>query len=104
MITNRLAIIGISLLCLVSAGVLTSEATTTFIGSTIVGIDQAQLTLTFRTMEGQSWTLPVADPSILEEEQLSKGDHVTIELDLSDRISKIIKLAQRTPSEPAQSS
>ena len=102
--TYRIAILAISLLCLIGVNVLTSEATTTFVGSTIVGIDQAQRTLTFRTMEGQSWTLPVADPNILQEGQLASGDRVTIELDLSDRISKIIKLTEQSQSEKHQSS
>ena len=100
--TYRIAIIMV--LCLVGMSVIPSEATTTFVGSTIIGIDQGQRTLTFRTVEGQSWTLPVADPNILKEKQLSKGDQVTIELDMSDRISKVIKLAERPRSESNQSS
>ena len=100
--TYRIAIMAISLLWLAGVSVLTSEATTTFIGSTIVSIDQAQRTLTFRTIEGQDWTLPVADSNILKEKQFSSGDQVTIELDLNDRISKIIKLAERPRSEQNQ--
>lgn len=91
------------LLCLVGATVLNSEAATTFIGSTIVGIDQAQRTITFQTREGQSWTLQVADPNILKTEQVSKGDQVSIEIDLSDRITKIIKLSGQPQSEQSQS-
>jgi hypothetical protein len=102
--TYRIAILAMSLLGLVGVTALTSEAKTTFIGSTIVGIDEAQRTVTFRTMEGQDWTLPVVDPSILKEQHLSSGDHVTIELDLSDRISKIIKLAEEPRSETRQPS
>jgi hypothetical protein len=102
--TYQLTIAAISLLCLVlGLSALTSKATATFIRSTIVGIDQTQRTLTFRTMEGQSWTLPVADSNILTKEQLSKGDQVSIELDLTDRISKIIKLAGQPRSEQTQS-
>lgn len=101
--TYRIAIMALNLLGLVGMSVLSSEATTTFIGSTIVGIDQAQRTLTFRTKEGQSWTLAVANPDMLKEDQLSKGDQVTIEVDLGDRISKIIKLAERPRSEQTQS-
>jgi hypothetical protein len=101
----QLTIVAISLLCLLlGLSTLTSKATTTFIRSTIVGIDQAQHTLTFRTLEGQSWTLPVADPNILTKEQLSQGDQVSIELDLTDSISKIIKLAGQPRSEQTQSS
>ena len=100
----QLTIVAIGLLCLLLAlSPLTSKATTTFIRSTIVGIDQAQHTLTFRTLEGQSWTLPVADPNILTKEQLSQGDQVSIELDMTDSISKIIKLAEQPRFEPTQS-
>jgi hypothetical protein len=102
----RIAIVAISLLCLL-AGVsgLTSEAeaSTTFTKTTILAVDQTQRTLTFRTVEGQSWTLPVADPKILTKEQFSKGDQVSIELDLNDRISKIIKLSGRPQAEQTQS-
>ena len=100
----QLTIVAISLLCLLlGLSTLTSKATTTFIRSTIVGIDQAQHTLTFRTLEGQSWTLPVADPNILTKEQLSQGDQVSIELDMTDSVSKIIKLAGQPRTEQTQS-
>jgi hypothetical protein len=101
----QLTIVAISLLCLLlGLSALTSKATTTFIRSTIVGIDQTQRTLTFRTMDGQSWTLPVADPNIiLTKEQLSQGDRVSIELDLTDSISKIIKLTGQPRSEQTHS-
>jgi hypothetical protein len=99
----QLTIVAISLLCLLLGLSTLTKATTTFIRSTIVGIDQAQHTLTFRTQEGQSWTLPVADPNLLTKEQLSRGDQVSIELDLTDNISKIIKLAGQPRSEQTQS-
>ena len=99
----QLTIVAISLLCLLlGLSALTSKATT-FIRSTIVGIDQTQRTLTFRTMEGQSWTLPVADPDILTKEQLSQGDQVSIELDMTDSVSKIIKLTGQPRTEQTQS-
>ena len=91
----QLTLAAISLLCLLlGVSALTSKAATTFIGGTIGGIDQIQRTLTFLTREGEYWALPVADPNILTEEQLSKGDQVSLELDLNDRISKIVKLAE----------
>jgi hypothetical protein len=46
----------------------------------------------------------VADPNILTKEQLSQGDQVSIELNLTDSISKIIKLAGQPRSEQTQSS
>lgn len=91
----QLTVAAISLLCLLlGVNALTSKAATTFVGGTIIGIDQIQRTLTFLTKEREYWTLPVADPNILTKERLSKGDQVSIELDLNDRISKIVKLAE----------
>jgi hypothetical protein len=93
----KLAIISVSLLYLFGATVLPSGAATTFNGngSTIVGIDEGQRTITFRTREGQNWTLPVADPDILKG-QFSKGDQVSIEIDLEDRITKVLKPSDDT--------
>jgi hypothetical protein len=93
-----LTILTMSLLLLVGGNVPTSEATTTFIGSTIVSIDHAEQTVTFLTLEGQSWTLPVADPNVLKNGQVAKGDQVSIEIDPSDRITKIVKLAEQPRS------
>ena len=77
----------------VSTTITRSDAATVFGGSTIVAIDQNQRTVTFRTKEGQTWTLPVNDPEILNRQPIAKGDEVAIELDLEDRISKVVKLS-----------
>src|SRR5581483_8917995 len=71
-------------------------ATTTFIGSTIERIDPGQQMITFKTREGQSWTLEVADSSLLKK-PLAKGDQVSIEIGTNDKITKIIKLAEAAP-------
>jgi hypothetical protein len=104
---TRIAIATIFLLCTVGGTVLTSEASTTFAGA-IVGIDQAQRTITFQTRDGQTWTLPVADSNILKQEQIAKGDRVRIEVDLSgndlsERITKITKIREGQLFEPTQS-
>jgi hypothetical protein len=93
----------ISLLCALGTAVLTGQAATTFIGSIVTAIDQTQRTITIHTKEGQSWTLPVADPDILKKERVSKGDQVSIEIDLNDRVTKIIKLSEQPRSEQTQS-
>jgi len=85
----------------ISAMVATSDAATVFGGSKIMSVDQAQRTITFKTKEGQTWTLPVADPNVLNR-QIAKGDDVTIELDLNDRITKVIKLSGGAPTSPVQ--
>ena len=83
------------------AVLLTSEAATTF-SCAIVGIDHAPRTITFQTMDGQTWALAVADSNILRQEQVAKGDRVRIEVDLSGKITKITKISEHAPSEPTQ--
>jgi len=81
----------------VSATVATSDATTTFGGSTIIAIDQDQRTITFKTKEGQTWTLPVTDPKLLN--RPAKDEAVTIEVNLNDQIINIVK-ASDVPAAP----
>jgi hypothetical protein len=92
----KTAIMAICLFCMIGGAVLISEAATTFIGSTVIGLDQVKRTVTFQTKEGDTWTLPVSDPNLLNKDQVAKGDRVSIEIDLNDRISKITKLSERT--------
>ena len=87
----QLAVMTVSLFCLVQASVSTGEAATSFNGSTIIGIDQKERTVTFRTKEGDKWTLPVDDPEFLQKEKISAGDQVSIEIDPNDKITKIFK-------------
>lgn len=104
-ISRTSIIMTICLLCVLGTAVLTGtgQAATTFIASTVTAIDQTQRTITIHTREGQSWTLPVADPDILKKERVSKGDQVSIEIDLNDRVTKIIKLSEQPRSEQIQS-
>jgi len=94
----KIAIMASCLFCMIGGAVLISEAATTFTGSTVVSLDQAKRTVTFQTKEGDTWTLPVSDPNLLNKDQVAKGDRVSIEIDLNDRISKITKLSQPAPS------
>ena len=95
----KIAIATICLFLAVVATVLTSEATTTFSGA-ILGIDQAQRTITIQTTTGQTWTIPVADSNILKHQiakEIAKGDRVVIDVELSDpdlsqKITKITKI------------
>lgn len=94
----KIAIMAIYLFCMIGGAVLISEATTTFNRSTILGINQAERTVTFQTKDGQTWTLPVNDPNLLNKDQVAKGDRVSIEIDMSNTITKIMKSSERTPS------
>jgi hypothetical protein len=87
----RTSVLAILIVFLLGIGltVLPSDAATTYNGSTIVGIDESQRTVTFRARDGKKWTLPVENPNVLN--QLAEGDVVSIELDLNDKITKIVK-------------
>ena len=102
----KIAIATICLLWTAVATVLVSEAATTFAGA-IVGIDQVQHTITFQTSTGQTWTMPVADSKILNQ-QIAKGDRVKIDVELSDsdlsqRITKVTKFRKDEPIAPPPS-
>lgn len=84
----------------VSAIAPTSDAATIFGGSRIIAIDEGQKTITFKTKEGQTWTLPVTDPKLLDQKPNGKDEPVTIEIDLNDRIIKVVKLADEAASAP----
>jgi hypothetical protein len=99
---TRIAIATICLLWAAIATVFASEAATTFAGA-IVGIDQAQRTIIFQTIDEQTWALAIADSNILKQEQVAKGDRVRIEIDLSGRITKITKIPEQPLPEPTQS-
>lgn len=87
----RFASIAVAVLGLMLADVPSAPAATNFNGSTIIDVDQNARTVTFRTKEGERWTLPVVNPDLLKDGRIAQGDQVTIELDLNDRITKILK-------------
>ena len=84
----------------VGAVATTSDAATTFGGSRIIAIDQGQQTITFKTKEGQTWTLPVTDPNLLKQQSNAKDEQVTIEIDLNDRITNVVKLSEEARKPP----
>lgn len=90
MITFWTALIAVALFAL-TGGVATSEAATNFNGSTIIAVDQNERTVTFRTKDGEKWTLPVENPDLVKDGRVKEGEQVSIELDLDDRITKILK-------------
>lgn len=76
-----------------------SDAATIFGGSRIIAIDQGQQTITFKTKEGQTWTLPVMDPKLLKQPN-AKDEQVTIEIDLNDRIINVVQLSGEARNAP----
>lgn len=97
---STISIMAVCLLNLPGGFVMSSDAATSFNGngSTIVGIDEGQRTITFRTREGENWTLPVADPELVKRERIAAGDQVSIEIDLNDHITKIFKPSEQQPT------
>jgi hypothetical protein len=92
---TSIAIATICLLLTAVATIPTSEAATTLAGA-IVGIDQAQRTITYQTEDGRTWTLPVADSNILNQ-KIAKGDRVKIDVELNDsdmsrKVTKVTKI------------
>ena len=81
----------------------------TFTNSVIEQVDPGTKKLTFRTVEGQSWSLDVNNADLLK--GLEKGDRVSLELDSEDRIKNVVrgeaygeksaptKQTERTPTE-----
>ena len=58
-------------------------------------VDLRNHLLTFKTQDGQLRMLRVADSLAMRREWLSKGDLVSIEVDLDDQIVNIVKVDRR---------
>jgi hypothetical protein len=69
--------------------------TTTFIGSTIEGIDTNGQKVTIRTNQGKSWSFQVASAELMKD--LRQGDRASIELDADGRVKKIVKTGTDQP-------
>ncbi len=75
---------------------------TTLTGTTVENVDTAKQTVSIKTREGQSWTLPVADPELLKKHNIKKGDQVSLEVDTNNNIIQIAKAGEPIP--PSSSS
>ncbi|MCC2643315.1 MAG: exported protein of unknown function [Nitrospira sp.] len=70
-------------------------ASTAYTQVSVQAIDMSVPSLTFRTMEGQIWTLPAASADLLK--GLQKGDTCSLEIDMQDRVTKIVKAGSMAP-------
>lgn len=61
----------------------------------IEAIDSAAPSLTFKTIEGEVWTLQAASSDILK--GFRKGDICSVEIDLENRVTKIVKADSTSP-------
>jgi hypothetical protein len=75
-------------------------AATSFNGSTIIKVDTTNRTISFRTREGDNWTLPVENPELLTKQEIAQGDQVSIEISPDDTITKIVKHSEQRQHVP----
>lgn len=68
--------------------------------SSVEQVDIRNQLLTFKTQDGQLRVLRVAGSAAMQRESVTKGDLVSIEVDLDDQIVKIVKeVAQPSASD-----
>ncbi len=77
-----------------------SDTAAVFPVSSVESVDVRNQLLTFKTTDGRLWLLRVADPAAMKRESLTKGDLVSLEVDLDDQIVKILKVAHPSQAEP----
>jgi len=61
----------------------------------VEAVDMGAPSLTFKTLDGEVWTLRSASADILK--GLQKGDMCSVEIDLEDRVTKIVKVDPTSP-------
>lgn len=72
-----------------------SPAALTYTRVRVEAVDAASRSLTFKTAEGEVWTLAALSTDILN--GLHKGDTCSLEIDLDNRVTKIIKIESVSP-------
>ena len=70
-------------------------AALTYTRVSIEAVDTAAPSLTFKTAEGEVWTLAAFSADILN--GLHKGDTCSVEIDLDNRVTKIVKIDSPSP-------
>jgi hypothetical protein len=61
----------------------------------VEAVDIATPSLTFKTSEGQVWTLQATSAELLK--GLQRGDTCSVEIDLENRVTKIVKVDPTSP-------
>jgi len=72
-----------------------SQAALTYTRVRVEAVDAASRSLTFKTVEGEVWTLAALSPDILG--GLHKGDTCSLEIDVDNRVTKIVKIDAVSP-------
>ncbi len=65
----------------------TSLASVAYTRVSVEAVDTAAPSLTFKTTEGQVWTLPAVSADLLK--GLQRGDTCSVEIDLENRVTKM---------------
>lgn len=73
-----------------------SAPATTHTGTTVESVDMGKQTISIKTKEGQSWTLPVADSELLKKHALQPGDQISVEVDTDNNVTQIAKFETQT--------
>ncbi len=87
-----------SLLCMLVVPLITPEespAALTYTRVRVEAVDQASQSLTFKTTDGEVWTLAALSADMLTD--LHKGDTCSVEIDLDNRVTKIVKIDSASP-------
>ncbi|MCW5797536.1 MAG: hypothetical protein LZF60_380239 [Nitrospira sp.] len=87
-----------SLLCMLAVSLVVpieSPAALTYTRVKVEAVDAASQSLTFKTAEGEVWTLAALSADLLS--GLHKGDTCSLEIDLDNRVTKIIKIDSTSP-------
>ncbi len=66
-----------------------AQAALTYTRVKVEAVDQASQSLTFKTTEGEVWTLAALSADMLN--GLHKGDTCSLEIDFDNRVTKIVK-------------
>ncbi len=72
-----------------------SIAALTYTRVSVEAVDAAGPSLTFKTPEGEVWTLAAFSADLLK--GLQKGDTCSLEIDLDNRVTKIVKINSTSP-------
>ncbi len=86
------------LLCIFVAPLIAPEespAALTYTRVRVEAVDVAGRSLTFKTAEGEVWTLAALSADMLS--GLHRGDTCSLEIDLETRASKIVKIDATSP-------
>lgn len=72
-----------------------SPAALTYTRVRVEAVDAAGRSLTFKTAEGDIWTLVALSADMLS--GLHKGDTCSLEIDVDNRVTKIVKIDSTSP-------